>query len=370
MPVPSPSPAVPPCPSRRTVLRATLGTLGAGLLGTGALTACGPVALGGPEQYTPPPPGIDDLYRNDLLALLDRAIAGADALLAAQGGGASDGGGDDGAIGAEASLTSALSALTTALPVQRDALLTGAQQEREAEAAEDPGAEEDVVPVPVEVPGDIPALLAVLVELRDLAADGARQVSGSLARPLVAVAGRTAWSARRLQTASGQGEVSPSPVAADLVPQRDVPQTDPPSVGAQEDYFSSLERAQQEEWYAGYVHEVLAARTDGDQRTARLDEAELHRTRAAELAGYAEEDGGPVVVREAVYALPGGTLDDATAALLPARPAQGLLVDHTALVGAAPFERRALSIAAALAEAELLAGLVDGMDPLPGLVAE
>ncbi|MBB5832055.1 DUF4439 domain-containing protein [Brachybacterium aquaticum] len=370
MPVPSPSPAVPPCPSRRTVLRATLGTLGAGLLGTEALTACGPVALGGPEEYTPPPPGIDDLYRNDLLALLDRAIAGADALLAAQGGGASDGGGDDGAIGAEASLTSALSALTTALPVQRDALLTGAQQEREAEAAEDPGAEEDVVPVPVEVPGDIPALLAVLVELRDLAADGARQVSGSLARPLVAVAARTAWSARRLQTASGQGEVSPSPVAADLVPQRDVPQTDPPSVGAQEDYFSSLERAQQEEWYAGYVHEVLAARTDGDQRTARLDEAELHRTRAAELAGYAEEDGGPVVVREAVYALPGGTLDDATAALLPARLAQGLLVDHTALVGAAPFERRALSIAAALAEAELLAGLVDGMDPLPGLVAE
>ena len=77
-----------------------------------------------------------------------------------------------------------------------------------------------------------------------------------------------------------------------------------------------------------------------------------------------------MVVRQAVYALPGGQLDEATAGTLPTTLSQGLLLDHLALTGAAPFERRPLSIAAALAEAELLAGRVDRMDPLPGLVAE
>src|SRR5690625_488211 len=62
-------------PSRRRLLMAAPGLLlGAG--GAAALSGCGTVRLGGPEKYTPPPPGIDDLYRTDLIALLDRAIAG------------------------------------------------------------------------------------------------------------------------------------------------------------------------------------------------------------------------------------------------------------------------------------------------------
>ena len=346
-----------PLLGRRRLLRTSVLALAAGALGAGTLGGCGRIALGGPEEYTPPPPGIDDLYRRDLLALLERSIAGAEALTSTSSGGGP-------------ALAADLTVLVAALPVQRRALLTGAEQEREVEASEDPDPEATTAPDPTDVPDDLPALLAVLVELRDLAADASRQVSGSLARATSALAAHSAWIALRLRTSSGTGEVPASPSDEDLVPRRDVPATDPPSIGAEEDYRSAIERAQQEEWYAGYVHEVLAARSEGEEREAHLARTELHRTRADQLAAVAEEDGAPVVVRQAVYALPGGQLDEATAGTLPTTLSQGLLLDHLALTGAAPFERRPLSIAAALAEAELLAGRVDRMDPLPGLVAE
>ncbi|MCT1909395.1 DUF4439 domain-containing protein [Brachybacterium paraconglomeratum] len=342
---------------RRRLLRTSVLALAAGALGSGTLGGCGRIALGGPEEYTPPPPGIDDLYRRDLLALLERSIAGAEALTSTSSGG-------DPALAAD------LTVLVAALPVQRRALLTGAEQEREVEASEDPDPEATAAPEATDVPDDLPALLAVLVELRDLAADASRQVSGSLARATSALAAHSAWIALRLRTSSGTGEVPASPSTEDLVPRRDVPATDPPSIGAEEDYRSAIERAQQEEWYAGYVHEVLAARAEGEEQEAHLARTELHRTRAEQLAAVAEEDGAPVVVRQAVYGLPGGQLDEATAGALPTTLSQGLLLDHLALAGAAPFERRPLSIAAALAEAVLLAGRVDRMDPLPGLVAE
>src|SRR5699024_925000 len=134
-----------------------------------ALAGCGPIRLGGPEQYTPPPPGIDDLYRSDLLTLLARAEAGRARL--AQ---------DADAPGAASSaLTAALSDLGATLPVQRAALLTGAQYEREQEAASDPAM--PTSPPPPQAPEDAAGLVAVLVELRETAADAARQVSGSLA---------------------------------------------------------------------------------------------------------------------------------------------------------------------------------------------
>ena len=47
--------------SIHTVIR----PLGGALL---ALAGCGQVELGGPAAYTPPPPGIDDIYRAELLA--------------------------------------------------------------------------------------------------------------------------------------------------------------------------------------------------------------------------------------------------------------------------------------------------------------
>lgn len=322
------------------------------------LAACGRIALGGPEEYTPPPPGIDDLYRRDLLELLETAIAGTSRVVA------------EGDADADPLLSSAVAALSSALPVQRTALLTGAEAEKEREAVENPTPGQTSPPPPQEAPTDLAGLVAALVQLRDLAAAAARQVSGSLARPVVAIAAHTAWAAQRLRGGAGSGGVTPSPTAEELAPTREVPATDPPSIGAESDYHSTIERAQLEEWYAGYLHEVLAARSEDESRQQHLDLSELHRQRAAELGVIAEQDGAPVVARQAVYAIPGGTLDAQAAAQLPTLLARGLLIDHVALVGAAPFERRPLPIAAALQEAERLAPLVDRMEPLPSLEVE
>ncbi|WP_232820316.1 DUF4439 domain-containing protein [Brachybacterium sp. YJGR34] len=345
--------------TRRGLLRAAaLGTLGSGT--AASLAGCGPIALGRPEQYTPPPPGIDDLYRVDLLEILDRAIAGTDVLLGAA----------DPAAPSSPELAAALDALAVALPVQRTALLTGAQLEDEREAAEDPapGATDD--PAPTDAPGDAASLVGELMALRDLAADASRQVSGSLARPTSAIAAHSEWTARRLTAAAGAGEVTASPLAADLRPVREVPTADPPSVGARSDYETTLERTQEDEWHAGYLHEVLAARVEGEEREQHLELAARHRERAEELGRIAEEDGAPVVARQAVYAVPGGTLDEETAGALPTQLAQELLIDHSALVGAAPFEHRLLSIAAAMQEAAFLAPRLGTMQPLPGIEVE
>ncbi|APX34430.1 hypothetical protein BH708_18890 [Brachybacterium sp. P6-10-X1] len=341
--------------SRRRLL--SVGTIGVLAL-PAALSGCGPIRLGGPEQYTPPPPGIDDLYRSDLLTLIERAEAGRN-LLAQRA---------DAGSGASSALDAALGDLGSALPVQRTALLTGAQYEREQDAASDPAVAS--TPPPPEAPEDAAALVAVLVDLRRTAADAARQVSGSLARPVVAIAARTAWSVHVLQQAAEAGEVPALRTSEEIRPRREVPETDPPSIGAEVDYHSTLEQAQQEEWYTGYVHEVLAARTSGDVREGHLVLRDRHRQRAETLTAVAEEDGGPVVPRQAVYALPDGALEEGSAARLPAQLARALMVDHVALVGAAPFARRPLSIVAAMQEAETLVGRAGQMRPLPSLEAE
>lgn len=322
------------------------------------LAGCGPIALGGPEEYTPPPPGIDDLYRLDLLAVLDRALAGTEAVDT----------GDDSST--DPALSSAVDELRTALPVQRTALLTGAQYEKEREAPEDPMPGQSAPPAPPEAPQDLPGLVATVVELRDLAAAATRQVSGSLARPTLAIAAHSAWVALRLRGGAGSEGVPDTPSAEEIVPRREVPATDPPSIGAESDYHATLERAQLEEWYAGYLHEVLAARSEDEARQQHLALTELHRGRATALGAIAEQDGAPLVQRQAVYAVPGGTLDAQLAEQLPRLLAHGLLLDHLALAGAAPFERRSLPIAAALQEAARLAALADRLEPLPGLEVE
>lgn len=347
-------PAAPVAPAvrRRAVLRA------AGALALLAPAGCGTVALGGPREYTPPPPGIDDLYRVDLLALLDRALAGAEQVRAGSG------------SEADPAAAAALVGLAAALPVQRTALLTGAQYERQVGADQDAPRTGTGPPAPSGAAEDLPALVAVLDELRDLGASAARQVSGSLARPVVAIAAHAAWSALRLGSAAGPGAVTASPSAEDLVPRREVPTTDPPSIGAQADYHASIEQAQRAEWYAGYLHEVLAARAERAVRRTHLALVDLHRGRAADLGAIAEEDGAPQVPRQAVYPLPDGTLEERTAAQLPEQIARGLLIDHITLVGAAPFARRPLPIAAALEEAGRLASLTDRLEPVPSLEVE
>lgn len=103
-----------------------------------AAAGCGPVQLGQPPTYTPPPPGIDDLYRTDLLMLIDRANAAVEQLrppasggAPSDGGGASDAGGGDAPPVLDVRVADALAELSSSLPVQRTALLTGAQLDRQ-----------------------------------------------------------------------------------------------------------------------------------------------------------------------------------------------------------------------------------------------
>src|SRR5699024_8463536 len=150
----------------------------------------------------------------------------------------------------------------------------------------------------------------------DVGTMAARQISGSLARPVAAMAAHAHWSALRWQAAAGEGEAPAAASTEAVVPPRERPPAGPPPIGAGPDHPLPVETAQQQEWYAGYVHEVLAARTEDEaERSAHLESSTRHRTRAQGLAGAAEEDGAPVVARQAVYALPGGTLDDRTAGM-------------------------------------------------------
>lgn len=324
--------------------------LGAAALGASGLAACGRVRLGSPAPYTPPPPGIDDIYRLEILTLLDRIRAGIPRI---------DPAGDP-------PLRDALAPLRAAIEVQRTALQTGAEAEKEQDEREDPQPGATPSPAPSDPPTEPQALTARLADLRDLSVHAARQVSGSLARPIGAIAAYAQWSALRLH-AAGHGTVPAPPGADEITPSRAVPADDPPSIAAESDYHAALAEAQREEWYGGYVFEVLAAEAGGKTRTSYLEQSEAHRTVAEQLAVIAEEDGAEVVHREAVYPLPGGTLVGRSGEQMPRLVDHALLVDHLALVGAAPFERRPLPIATALAAATRLAAFEQVLEPLPSL---
>ncbi|EWS81201.1 DUF4439 domain-containing protein [Brachybacterium phenoliresistens] len=347
-----PHPSSPVTARRSLLLAAGVGSLG---LATGCARL--PVRLGQPDAYTPPPPGIDDLYRVDLLDALAQAIALA--------GSASD------VRAAQAELPDLL---VGALQEQRGALLTGAEAEDETSAAASGGAESPTVAAPTAMASDgggatvdAVALVASLVALRDLCVQAARQVSGSLSRPVTAIGAWTAWATARLVALLPQAAsaLTPLPAPEDVVPTREVPETDPPSVGAQVDFHGTLETAQTDEWYVGYVYEVLAARSGGSTREAHLAARDLHRSRAEQLAAIAVEAGAPVPVRQAVYPLPSSFGSAAGIDAWPSQASHDLLTTYLALVGAAPFAQRPLPIVVALTEAAALAPHVGRLEALP-----
>lgn len=344
-------------PSSPIGRRGLFATAAAGVL---AMAGCGSVRWGAPERYTPPPPGIDDLYRADLLDLLERAIAEVDQVI------------EDAARHPPGTpgLSNALATLRDALPLQRAALLTGAEAEKEREAATDPLPGAASTTPPTGPKADVPALRATLVDLRDLTIDAARQTSGSLARPIAAIGAHTSWVASRLLAGTDLPELPAVPAPEDVVPSREVPTTDVPTIGATTDFHAAMDTAQEQHWYAGYVHEVLAARSEGTERAAHLDRSEQLRLRAEALGGLAEEHGAPTVVREAVYPLPGGEMDADTAGRMPVDLSRSLLAATLALVGAAPFAARSLPIVAVHEEARHLAPRTDRMDPLPSIVID
>lgn len=335
-------------PRRALLLGAAAATLAAG---------CGPVRLGQPQPYDPPPPGIDELYRADLLALLRSAAAEE--------------------LPSDPLADDVLRVVRSALPVQITAMMTGAEAQAAAEASDggatgtaDPSDPATGSTAPLPPPRSTQEMAEALVAIRSLCTDAARQVSGSLARPMLSIGAFATWASTRLAAVTAVAPASPLPADADVVPAREVPASDPPTVGAETDFFATLESAQQDEWYAGYAHEVLAAQTEDAQREALVARAAENRDRAERLGQIAQEEGAPVVLRAAVYPIPGGVLTAELAASLPLEIATTLLRSHLALVGAAPFERRPLPIVAALRQAELLAGMLAALEPLPSLSLE
>jgi hypothetical protein len=341
-----------PAPRRRAVLAAGL------LAAPFALSGCGRVRLGQPAPYTPPPEGIDDLYRRDLLDLLERGLAAR--------------------VSAEDETRDLVAGVQKAFGRQRAAMLTGAEAQDEASDASDGGSSSAAASTRAgtsdgtgdPAPEDLEGLAGLLVEIRELCTDAARQVSGSLARPMLATGVFAAWAAQRLARVADAPAPSAPRTEDRIEPAREVPDSDPPSIGAEVDYHSSLERAQEDEWYAGYLREVLAASASGKERSGLLDQCEADRERAESLGSFAREDGAEEVLREAVYPLPGGAVTRQLREEEPAELALTLVEDHVILAGAAPFERRPLSIAAALDQAVLLASLRSSLSALPTLDAD
>lgn len=343
MPIPEPL----PLPRRRAVLTLATASL------TGALlTACGPVRLGQPSSYTPPPVGIDDLYRADLVPAIGRLRAAAASL-----------------TDASPEVTGQLRELSTALLAQLEALRTGAEAAASdgttgastsgASASDGGGA----------VPTDLPGLLALLTDTARLGADAAVQCSGSLARVTCGIGTYLLWTAVRLTVLAQDPSLTApaAPAATDLTPGRTVPASDPPSVAATVDYQTELQATQADEWFAGYADEVRAARATAEpDRAALLATSTEHRDRARMLAGFAAEDAVTSVVQEPVYPLPDAGSYEALAALAP-ETSHALVVDWVALTGAAPFSRRAATVSTALAEAVRLAGGTGTLEALPSL---
>lgn len=336
-------------PSRRLVLRGTLAVPAAGLV-TG-LAACGPVRIGQPAPYTPPPPGIDDLYRPDVQS---RLTSVAEVLTSGT---------------APQPLRELVAHLRSANAIQQEALLTGAEKggkssgssSTSAGGASDGGGDAVI---------DGNALVDALEVVRDLTADACIQCSGSLSRVLAAIGAHCTWAAGRAAALLGDPGVgiTPPPAADALRPTRTVPRSDPPSVGNQDDYQAYLTRTQADEWYAGYVEEVMAARADDPAtRDALLTSSTGHRDRATLLAQMADADGLHAVAEEPVYPLPAGGEDPKAVQMLPGRISESLLIDWVSMVGAVPFARRAACVATAYETAAGHSRLAGSLAPLPSL---
>lgn len=316
-----------------------------GLSATGAaavtLAGCGPVRLGQPTPQTPPAPGIDELYRLDLITALERAVAACVGIPVEQLGDPE---------------------LPEVLEQQRAAMRTGAEAEEEAEAETSSSA----ASADGGTQGTPADLMDALAALTQLGTDAARQTSSHLASPVSAIAARAGWAAGRLSAVTGEPLTVHVPQEREIVPKRQVPATDPPSTDATPDLATLLGPVQENELYAAYVREVLAARTEDEQTRDRLMTlVDDHRERAARLADLARSvQDAEVVAQDPVAPLPSGMNDTVrTEQMLDL----SLLEQHVQLVGAMAAEQRPLSIRAALVIGGQLVRTAAQLPPLPGL---
>lgn len=337
-------------PSRRALLT------GGALIATGALASCGRLRLGQPAEYTPPPMGIDDIYREDLLESLGTLRSAV-----------------RGDLDAPEGAREALSELRSALAEHVRALTTGAEAPASASAS-DAGATASTASTSSgasgsaqKAPTDLPSLLVLLGRTITLAAGACVQCSGSLARVVAAIAAHLQWASGRIVRTADDSELSAPAVPApeDIPADRTVPDSDPPSVAAASDYESSLRKTQGDEWYTGYVYEVLAARLDekDSARKGLLSRAEDHRARAETMDDWAAKGGFAPAARQGVYPMP----EDQERPALDRMLATALLTDWVIMVGAVRFDERAQAVVWALEEARSLVTTSSRLAPLPSL---
>lgn len=329
----------------------------AGILAAPLLASCtGPtrIAIGQRETYTPPPPGIDEIYRTELLtSVTDLA----------------------GILETARPHEDFPSFLTSAIATHQRALRTGAEQEKiasaEANRTEKGGSAHESAAAGTQAPVERAMLDAArgLAALRDLYAHATIQVSGDFADLCAAGSAWTEWAALRLtrvaKAAAVAGVSAPKPFT-DMEPSREVPAIDPPEAAETHLIETPLERAQTDENFAAYALEVAATRVKADQREAYLKAANVHASRAETFGEVAEHLGLPLVAREAGYALP-RPLDAEGAANLRLKVTSRTLTNAVELAGLAPLSERAPFLTAALESAKALEALRETLPPFPGI---
>ncbi len=328
-------------------------------LATPLLAGCsGPtrIALGGRETYTPPPPGIDEIYRTELLkAVTDLAASTAHA----------EPKGDFPAL------------LTAPLEVHQKALRTGAEQEKTASAEVESSARSTASAMSGSRGVKVPAARAMveasrnLASLRDLYAHAAIQVSGDFADLCASGAAWAELAAARLARrarAAGINDVRAPKGFSDAKPAREVPDIDPPEPADANLIKAPLQSAQTDENFAAYALEVAATRVAKNHRDGYVKAANLHAERAEAFGEVAARLGFDPVAREAGYALP-HPFSAEDAATMRVDVTARSLANAVELTGLAPFSERAPFLFAALESAKALEPLEEHIAPFPGIDA-
>lgn len=338
--------------SRRLLLTSPI------LVLTGCGSQVGRLTVGQPAAYTPPPPGIDDLFRADVISLTARALGmcvQASTRVQAL----------DDAPGAN--LKTFIAEAQVALRDHGKALRTGAEEEK----ADGSFAPEAPASAPPSLSAALTALVEVLSTLRDTHAYGALQVSAPLARVMASAGAWSAYALARISAlarAANTPQTTPAaPTEDQLVPQRKVPATDPPTEASREEFRSELASAAANEFYASYAFEVIAAHREGTARENASAAALVHGERGELYTRIGEDIGAAPVERKAGYPLPFSDPTAAQLADLQRTLVLTSLTDACALSAAAPFDQRARFVDVWLATGKEYGSIVAATASLPVL---
>ncbi|MGQ4549791.1 hypothetical protein ACUH96_08610 [Dermabacteraceae bacterium P13077] len=308
-----PSPAANPlrnAPTRRALL----------IAGAFALSGCGVVRVGQPEGYTPPPPGLDELVRKDLLA---RAAA-------------------------------------LAAAAQRDGNAQAARLAEQYLSALATGAEKEAGkhPSPASAP---PALTDACGALRETCAQACLAASDSLARLSAAIG---ASATMLLHTLTGAEVPPPGKIS---VPWKD-PGHDPVTVAPKREYETALKGLTEVLYEGAYALQAVAAGIpDATLKARYAARAEKYLSQADALAAQARQEGLAAATPRAAYRLPDSPQSAAEQTEVPRQVATAVLDNWVVCAGAFPAAKRAEAVRGAYSEADYLASLGVAPDPLPGL---